>query len=329
MSKSVKMKTAIIGLGNIGLLYDIDSNQFFFTHTKACMFHNGIELLYGVDPDKSKRLLFEGITNKPAYESVDAIDESIKAIDLVILSTPTEFRGSILEQIISMKPKCILVEKPIAPNLVQAIQIKENCERQNIYLFVNYFRYFNPGIQNIYNYFSSGILGDYANGVCYYSGGIANNASHYISMLLQWFGYPRSIQVVEKYQNTSAESNISFKMEFANGDMFFLPLTTNYDIGEIDLFFQNGRIRIENYGENVTSFIAKDDRYFKNYKRLVVEDSEIDDPILEDYQWHVLNTIYEMFSGKRVWRSNIQNAIETIKICDEVIFEAQSTTRFA
>ncbi len=60
----------VIGLGNIGMLYDYEnySNSQFYTHVKTIHSHPRFELLGAVDPDPKRRLMFESKYKVPAFD---------------------------------------------------------------------------------------------------------------------------------------------------------------------------------------------------------------------------------------------------------------------
>ena len=56
----MKKKIALIGLGNIGLIYDLErSNSYILTYAKAIHKLKNIKFVGAVDIDKKKRSLFE------------------------------------------------------------------------------------------------------------------------------------------------------------------------------------------------------------------------------------------------------------------------------
>jgi predicted dehydrogenase len=320
------VNTIIIGLGNIGLLYDINKHDCIFSHTKACLSHKDINLLYGIDPDNNKRKLFTEITGKTAYSSIDSIQADSEHIDLVIISTPSTLRSEIVARVILLKPACILMEKPIATSYNEAIAIIQQLKTLHIHVLVNYFRYFIPKIQNIQNFIKD--RGRVLRGVCHYSGGLINNASHYISLILQLMGHPESVSVVEDCKRqTSSDYHIMFKMNYEYSSILFIPMfASNYDIGEVDLLLEKGRVRLENYGEDIYCYESREDKFFKGYQRLEKVTDALPHPELTDYQYTVIDRICSMFSREIPWESNADNALSTIEICEKVIYESKGST---
>ena len=60
----MKLNTLLIGLGNIGMIYDKsqDNNDFIQTHAKAINLHPNFNLIGGIDiSDKNRRIFEKGM----------------------------------------------------------------------------------------------------------------------------------------------------------------------------------------------------------------------------------------------------------------------------
>ena len=114
--------TLVIGLGQIGMDYDFDAspNELITTHAQALDFHNGFNLAGGVDVDEQTRQRFTEKFGKPVFSNhIDALNEL--HADIAVISVPTEFHLTILEDILrEYTPKMVLVEKPLSYRLLEA-----------------------------------------------------------------------------------------------------------------------------------------------------------------------------------------------------------------
>ena len=70
-------RVLIVGLGQIGLQYDLHLDHDEFTYTHSCAFskHKDFELLGAVDNDKEQRSIFSQSYGLPAYSD---LSESLK-----------------------------------------------------------------------------------------------------------------------------------------------------------------------------------------------------------------------------------------------------------
>lgn len=319
----------IIGLGNIGLGYDLQGKpDQVFTHTKACLVHKGFNLLTGIDLDEARRNAFTSFTGLPAYDSLDTAGMSAGDVDLYIVSVPLAARSKVIEEVLKRDPRAVLIEKPIASTVEEAETLLVSCNRKRIVLTVNYFRYFNPRIQRVKSLFTEKSMGIFNTCICLYSGGIFNMASHYISLLLQWFGRPDQINVLDsnftKYEN---DADAFFCLSFGAAKTHFIPIRTEYSIGEMDLLFERGRILLGNYGEDILVYSSIQDPFFHGYQRLSIDPDQPEKPALIDYQLDVMNTLEKILKGEDDASLQAENALETLKICEQVVHEAKRIAR--
>src|SRR5689334_24262837 len=108
----------VIGLGQIGMGYDLDLDPatHVYTHARAFSTHEAFELVGGVDPDDARRQVFESQFKRPAF------DDAVKAIlatkpDVVAIAGPTAMHrdlvGIVLEHAAA---RAVICEKPLTHN---------------------------------------------------------------------------------------------------------------------------------------------------------------------------------------------------------------------
>ena len=112
---STKYSVAIIGLGQIGMLYDIDNEASanILSHAKAFQMHSHFNIVCGVDSNESARNLFKKHYKLRAFEKLEESLEFYRP-QVVVISTPTKTHLSILNKLLSIyTPSAILCEKPL------------------------------------------------------------------------------------------------------------------------------------------------------------------------------------------------------------------------
>ena len=172
----------VVGLGNIGMEYDLKSNHI-QSHCKAINIHKGFYLAGAVEKNKLKRVIFEKKFKKPAFKSCKSALKKI-CPEIIIISSSTKTHLPILKEILSIhKPKVIVCEKPMGINFSHSLKILSICKKNRIKLYVNYVRLSDPGIIKLKNIFKKPI-----EGLVLYSRGTLNNASHFLNTLQFWFG---------------------------------------------------------------------------------------------------------------------------------------------
>lgn len=311
----------IIGLGDVGLGYDLRApDGMIFTHTKACLAHPCIRLVGGVDPDPTARAAFESYAGVKAYSDLESRQWQKGDIDIIIVSTPTEVRETVVQQCQSLHPQALLLEKPIAKDVEQANAIIRMCKEQNVLLGVNYFRRCDKVIMSIPSLADQKHFGALRHVTCYYSGGLLTNASHYVDLLVSWFGLPRVVRrLSKKTESHQEDEGVSFVLQYNAFPVFFHHLSAHFDIGEVDLLFEAGRIQLKNYGEDMECFVPQADLFFPGYKRLHKLGADVIQPGLSRYQYNVLDALVASLREGAEFPSSGESALSVLKLCLSVL----------
>ena len=143
-------KVLIVGLGSIGLEYDLklDPTNYIYTHSRSFAKSKFFDLVGAIDTDPKKRKIFSQHYSCPTFSSIKTASENVNP-DLVC-SVPTKMHLQIVEEVIlAFKPRAILLEKPISYDLNQSIEIAEMCLNNKIDLFVNFYRRSDPGVLKV------------------------------------------------------------------------------------------------------------------------------------------------------------------------------------
>ena len=193
----MKFKVVIIGLGNIGLLYDKDNfkRQFnCFTHTKALYHSDKFDLIGAIDIEKKNRDSFAKLTKIKPYDSLKSFQSHIKKVDLFIVATPTGTHFDIIDEIIkNFKTKAILCEKPLSYILRESQRIIKICKKNKVELFINFPRRVETSINIVKKLIRES---SYFKGVVWYSNGAINNGIHFIDLIIFLIGTPKKIDLI-------------------------------------------------------------------------------------------------------------------------------------
>ena len=128
----MKNSVLIVGLGNIGLIYDYNkSYKYIETLSKAFFKNPSFNLLGAVDTSIKKTLLFKKKFDLPAYNSVEKAINKLKP-NIIVIAVNTEYHLKIINYIFSFyRPKTIFCEKPIAYSYQDSLKIKELCKKRS------------------------------------------------------------------------------------------------------------------------------------------------------------------------------------------------------
>jgi predicted dehydrogenase len=308
----IKYKAAVIGLGKIGLGYDYDyeKNNFSITHSSAFNNHPSYELVGSVDSDKNKRILFEKKYKINTYASIDDLIKNTD-LDILAISVPTDLHYKIFMKAINYNIKAILCEKPFSNNLFDAKKMTNAATKTKI--IVNYIRRFNKATIKLKKEINNGIIGAINSGKIWYSNGLLNNGSHFIDLMIYFFGYPTNIKILNKSRSNFYEPD--FKLEFGKINISYLCTRTHgYNFMELDLMGSDGRIRYTN--NNIYYYKVKNHIIYNKVNILSLVEKK--DLRLDNYQFEVLEKIKNKEHTFNDVISNGESALLTLNVINEI-----------
>ena len=274
----------LLGLGQIGMSYDFESDPdtLVLTHARAFHEHPEFALAGGVDIDSGKRERFSARYCAPSFSDIDSALKALQP-DIVVIATPTASHRETVEKVLSWhRPLAILCEKPLAYELEDAEAIVAACAAKGCALYVNYMRNSEPGALEVKQRLLDGRIKTPVKGVVWYSKGVLNNGSHFVNLLQNWLGEVHKVRVDNAGRSwNGVDPEPDFHLSFSRGDVSFLAAREeNFSHYTVELVAANGRLRYERAGA------------------LIIWQQTIRDPIFTDYtildsSEHVINTKYE------------------------------------
>lgn len=299
--------TLIVGLGKIGLGYDISdpSDENIRTHARAFHLHQKFILVAGVDPSLQARELFEENYECKAYSDLRSALHELKP-DVVVVATPTEQHLTDIEMIVAVSsPKAILCEKPLSYNGDDGKKILDLCNAKNIDVYVNYIRRADPAVIEIKARLEAREIETPLKGVAWYSKGLLHNGSHFVDLLTYWLGDTLSIAVLDQGEPLGfGDFQTDVIIEFEGGSIVFLATDdTSFPHSAIELISPSGRL---NYGQGGLSIIwhsAMND----DAQRGEVIQSE-----LSKYQLHAADHLANALENKPNNLCSGQQALKTV-----------------
>ncbi len=318
----VAKKCLIVGLGQIGLGYDLDLDpvKAIYTHSRAFSLHPAFELSGAVDPSLSRRTLFEHHYQKPSYRELETALHS-EGADVVVIASPTAMHCEVLEVVLShARPDAILCEKPLAYDLAGAQRMVDLCESASVQLFVNYMRRADPGAVEVKNRIESGAISAPIKGTAWYSKGFLHNGSHFFNLLEFWLGAFVGARVLDKGRAWSDDdSEPDVRVEFERGSVVLLAAwEEQFSHYAIELMSPSGRLRYERGGECVVWQAPHADPGFSGYKTLQAVPVLIDND-MSRYQWHVADQLAKALDGKAHSLCTGRQALNTLEAMHQIV----------
>jgi len=319
----MKHNVLVVGLGKIGLGFDLSSDScYILTHTKAYLRHKDFNLIAGIDINMSRRKEFKDYTGKMAYSDIRQFKKyNNTKIDIVSLCTPEKVRYSEFIKIVSLKPKLVIIEKPLALTPSEAVKIKSTADKNNIKIFVNYTRRVDPSFENLRKILRAKKLGNVSLVKINYNGGMYKNASHFIDLIVHYFGVPKKIRCLNIKKRKDGDFDASFILRYKNFEAFFnyVPAAA-YFIAETDIFLSKGRISVFDGGIDIKVLKAVRDPVFRSCFAL----KEIPLGIAHQPYRCQLNVLYHIakaLKNNKPLASTAKSGLDTLKICKKIEHE--------
>jgi predicted dehydrogenase len=296
------MNVGIVGLGKIGLGYDIFNKKNCLTLTNAFFKSQIFNLKFGVDNKKNNlNILENNYLGIRGYNTINIFNE--KKPEIVVVATPTETHYDIIKKILSFySPKIILCEKPLSYSLLEAKKILAMCKVKKINLFINYQRISNPLFINLKKIISNDT--NYAYGEIRFKKGIYVSASHFINLLLYFYKDVIKIYTKTKKKKIGKDYQFNFDLQFNNA--YFKFIFSDYN--SFKLISPNINISIT---DRHKSFIYK--------KKELYSPSKCNSFFKKKYQYFVINEIKNFLEKKKFNLCNGFEALKTEKVLNKLI----------
>lgn len=266
----MKLRAGIIGLGNIGSLFDEDpKRKEVSSHVGAYLAFPNIEIVAGVDPDLSKLdRFYKRCPKARLYQDYsEMLDDN--RLDIISICSPTASHFEILSRAVDSDIKAIFCEKPIASRIEDAQQMVKICRAKNIILAVNHTRRWDQRYRHVKEYIDQGKIGEIRSIIGSYSDEVFMVGTHLIDML-RFFGGDVDWVTGEGGDLESDDPAISGFMFFKNGAKGFITCNGKREnlIFEIDVLGSEGRIRIVDNGYLTEFFRFEESNRYSGYREL-------------------------------------------------------------
>lgn len=251
----LKKKTVLIGLGNIGLNYDLNEKSI-LTHSKSISKNKELSFIYAIDKSKKQRKIFEKKYSAPTLPKLIKNDSTIDT-SFFVISTPNITHLRLIRKILDFpKLKYILLEKPGGSNLKDFQKILKLCKIRKINLFINYHRLYDKNYSKISELLTK--MKKFT-GVASYSRGLENNCSHILSFLNSFNLKKIKITILKRGKNPD------FLIKFTKGQIYFFNNPrNNISNYEFEIIGDNLKIRTKDQINKFEIFKIKKEKYIKN-----------------------------------------------------------------
>ena len=262
-------RALLVGLGQIGCGYDAHlpfqanqpaSSSRILSHARALVCHPDFRLVGGVDPCEAARERFARIYGKPAYADIKTWRYSSNGskIDLVVVAVAPQLQPAIVAELLSASsPRLLLLEKPVAASLNEALALEKICaQKSGLLVAVNYIRRYLPAVQLWQKRLQAGELGALLHGRITYGKGLLSNGSHFVNLAEAWLGPLKLLRVIDAGGACLGfDREASVDLQSLHHGLSILQVRSvghaGLRAGELDLWFTCGRICWPNDGRAI------------------------------------------------------------------------------
>jgi hypothetical protein len=300
----MKIKTLVVGLGNIGMMYNFKKKKNFSNHCSAVTNNLNFELVGAVETKFFKRTLFKKKFKLPCFANLASAFFNTNP-RLIIISVPTSKMDNIFRIIIKKKiiPKIILLEKPGSFSYKNLFQFVNFCKLKKIKLMINYNRMYSKKINKIEKYLSFKFIGSLKEIKIIYHKGFFNSCSHYINFL-QIFYKISDINniVIDKINKIKKDYLVDCKFKSKSRYSFELKVSKN----------QNEKIIFIGTKGKIVYLTEKNKIFFKSNSKCINIENDF-----HKEQENVLNKVYKFLINKIF--IDISFSLNTLKILNKII----------
>jgi hypothetical protein len=206
------MNFALIGCGNIGILYDYKNPKKLLTYYSAINSNKFYKLVAVCDLNQKKKKLipkhinfFSNIKKMFIYSSV---------VDAAIISSSTSSHYRVLMQVLKSKVQYIICEKPFVLDIYKAKKIIKLIKKNKKKIIINYSRRFSPEIVYLASKINNNFFGNIERVSITTSRGLINSGCHYIDLIRMIFGDNINVSGKDLYKSKYIKNDFCGKVNF-------------------------------------------------------------------------------------------------------------------
>lgn len=252
MSSSPR-RALIVGCGKIAGGYNRGpSDAKVATHALAYIRHPDYQIAACVEPDAAQREAFMatwGVT-----KGFDSLETALAdgTYDVVSLCGPTGTHLNALERLLDTSVKAVFAEKPLDGDAEKARAIGRKYGARGIPVAVNFGRRFDTFLRSLRDAIAAGEHGKLCSVTGWYTGGVMNNGSHMLDLVIHLTGHVPVLRYVEPAGDAGIASDPTISALLQLGDMPFqlvglrVPGVARF---ELELCFERKIVVLEEGGQ--------------------------------------------------------------------------------
>lgn len=296
-------------------MLDVPGSPHILTHAHGYRACEGFEFVGFVDQDLAKAEAASTQWGGTASDSIDKLLD-LQPIDVVSICLPDELHYSTLVALAAKPVKFIFLEKPAVTTAAEADVVSTLFGESQIRVQVNYTRRFVPEIRGVREAIRSGIYGAFLTGTGYYGKGLLHNGSHMIDLLQFLVGDVGEVTKISEVADFyDQDPSVSALLAMRSGGIFHLCHIDcrKFHVFELDLTFEQKRIRIRELGTVIEEYSVGDNRVFEGYRTL---NKDVEYPTEHSRAiYHAIANIRDNLDRNEPLVCTLEESLETVKTC--------------
>jgi UDP-N-acetylglucosamine 3-dehydrogenase len=315
MSEPENYRAAIVGLGQVGLLFDSDARRSgvwtHFTAYERMSLH--FDLVSVCDPDNSRHSLAK--QRKPTLNCYDSLEELLNGqqIDIVSLCTPPHLHA---EQIVQCagRVKAIICEKPLSADSPSAHPALEACRKAGTFLVVNYYKRFDEMVPFVKKLLAHRGIGRVKLVNAVYCGPLDAVGSHMVDLLRFFFG---ELKVEGQVSRAAERYSVQLRTECDTLVHLHNVGPREQFVFEMDAIGDEGRIRLLNNCRDCEFLRYRESDRYSGYQELYPATVELFEK-MERFLPLFLETAEALRGQRQTLTSDGENALRTQLLIDSI-----------
>ncbi len=256
-----------IGAGNVGLAGSLP-----LSHLAAVLAAapQGVRLAGVVESDAGRRAAIAA-----AWPGLPAamLQNDLASLPLprdcvAAICVPEAARLAAVEAALQAGARGLIIEKPPARDRAELRRIADLARLADVPLIFNYNRRFDPRIAAL----RQSLPRDPTAVLVAYARGLRNYASHFIDLLVHWFGMPQRARWLHDAKGEAAaeaDPNPSFLLDFSGPNALFNGFSgLDYDLLDMDVIGRDGRMALRAGGAEILREAPVAGLHYQGYSHL-------------------------------------------------------------
>lgn len=241
--KTAPLRVGIIGCGHMAGV-----------HAQAYSQNPSFKIVAACDINAGRLTTFAKTWRVPQTFSNPIKFATQAQLDVISICSPTKEHFRQTKLFLGYgSPRVIFVEKPVCETQLELKDLKKLSRQTDTIILVNHTRRFDLEHQRVRELIEKNTLGKLVQGHCSYYGGWLNNGSHLVDTLRMLLNSePKIIVVSAGAAGRANDPCWNVQLSFGKARVNIYSFDEDfYQLFEIDLLFERGRILFRNFGQEI------------------------------------------------------------------------------